>query len=118
MAPSLRLFFFGGGVGGRTGCTGLTQIHCRPHTARTIDCLASKNAFWGAGGVKFGHPDAYICTYPVRAKETEREQVPTLHWEQSASKQQRQNGEKASKCNRREDAAEVEAGRAAWGRGH
>ena len=52
-----------------------------------------------------------------RQSKRDREQIPTLRWEQSASKQQRQNREKASKCNRREDAAEVEAGRAAWGRG-
>lgn len=61
--------------------------------------------------------DTQMLTYAVRARETEREQVPTLRWEQSASKQQRQNREKASKWNRGEDAAELEAGRAAWGRG-
>jgi len=60
----------------------------------------------------------HIHLFRVRARETEKEQVPTLHWEQSANKQQRQNGEEAPKCNRREDIAEAEARRAAWGRGH
>ena len=67
LASPSRLFFCRE-VGG-TSCVGLTQTHCRPHTARKIVWQVRMPS---GGRIRVGHPDAYIFTYSESEQERQR----------------------------------------------